>query len=62
MPEPAACYQSAISPHRCTTCGFYSVLVHIPTAHIGYYCPKCCPACREKPGPRVVQATPAAKE
>jgi hypothetical protein len=47
MPEPAACYQSAISSHRCSKCGCCPVLVHIPTGHTGYYCPKCCPGCSQ---------------
>jgi hypothetical protein len=50
MPEPAACcYRSAISPHRCSKCGCYPVLVHIAAAYTGFYCPRCCPACHERP-------------
>jgi hypothetical protein len=45
MPEPAACYQSASSPHRCSRCGRYPVLVHIAAGHSGWYCARCCPAC-----------------
>jgi hypothetical protein len=49
MPELNACYLSAISPHRCSTCGSYPVLVHVPTLYTGfYYCPKCCPTCKPK--------------
>jgi hypothetical protein len=47
MAEPAACYQSAISPHRCSKCSCYPLLVHIPTQHTGYYCSMCCPACSQ---------------
>ena len=46
MPEPTECQQSATSPHRCSTCGCYPVLVHIPTGYTGWYCPKCCPVCK----------------
>jgi hypothetical protein len=51
MPEPVACYQFSISLHRCSKCGRYPVLVHIPTWQVGYYCPKCCPACGPKSEP-----------
>jgi hypothetical protein len=62
MPEPAACYQSAIVRYVCSKYGQRPHVIHIPTAHVGYYREKCCPACRERPGPRVVQATPVKGE
>ena len=39
--QPAACFQS-----RRTEC---PGVVHFPTRYVGYYCEKCCPACRQKP-------------
>ena len=29
----------------CWRCGGWPSPVHIPTRHVGYYCPECCPAC-----------------
>jgi len=39
------CYQVQLRGHgrRCSHCGEISDVVHIPTAHIGYFCRKCCP-------------------
>jgi hypothetical protein len=46
--EPAACYQSRRVWLRCRTCGARPGVLHIPTHYIGYFCGKCCPACRLK--------------
>jgi hypothetical protein len=47
--EPAPCYQVPRVWRRCRTCGVRPGFVHIPIHHIGYFCKKCCPACRRKP-------------
>jgi len=46
--EPAACYQSTRVWIRCRTCGARPGVLHMPTHYIGYFCEKCCPACRLK--------------
>ena len=48
-PQPAACYQSRRVWLRCRACSARPGVLHIPTRYIGYFCGKCCPACREKP-------------
>jgi len=47
--QPAACFQSRHSELPCRTCGKHPDVVHFPTRYVGYYCEKCCPACRQKP-------------
>ena len=47
--QPAACFQSRRTELPCRTCGERPSVVHFPTRYVGYYCEKCCPACRQKP-------------
>jgi hypothetical protein len=48
--KPAACFQSLLTGLRsCQTCRQHTGVIYIPTRDVGYYCPKCCPACRDKP-------------
>ena len=43
---PDACFQALQMRYPCATCKRHPMLVHIPTAHTGFYCGKCCPACK----------------
>jgi hypothetical protein len=47
--QPAACFQSRRTELPCRACGECPSVVHFPTRYVGYYCEKCCPACRQKP-------------
>jgi hypothetical protein len=47
--EQVACIQSSPTDLHCRTCGKRPGVLHTPTRYFGYYCEKCCPACREKP-------------
>jgi hypothetical protein len=40
------CYQSTFANRICDACGKIALVVHMPTARIGYFCGKCCPACK----------------
>jgi hypothetical protein len=46
--KPGTCYQSSSTYRRCEGCGQRPVVIHLPTHKTGYYCSKCCPACRLK--------------
>lgn len=46
--KPATCFQSSRTDLKCRTCGERPSAIHIPTRYAGYYCEKCCPACRLK--------------
>ena len=48
MPKAGDCYQSTLTRRACAKCGRNSVIVHMPIAHVGYYCPTCCPACNRE--------------
>lgn len=48
---PAPCYQSLRMSDACSTCGRRPILVHVPTAHTGYYCAECCPGCTNERRP-----------
>jgi excisionase family DNA binding protein len=48
--KPAACYQTSRTGfNACQTCGELPSVIHIPICIVGYFCEKCCPACRERP-------------
>ena len=40
------CYQSTFAKRICDACGKIAGPVHMPTMQIGYFCGKCCPACK----------------
>ena len=43
------CYQSTFAKRICGACGRIAGPVHMPTVQVGYFCAKCCPACKVKP-------------
>jgi hypothetical protein len=45
-PKLVVCFQSRRTDFKCRACGERPDEVHIPTRYLGYYCEKCCPACR----------------
>ena len=47
-PDPVACFQSSRTNLKCRACGERPRAIQIPTSYAGYYCEKCCPACRLK--------------
>src|ERR1019366_3693287 len=47
--SPTSCLQSQATHLSCRTCGEHPSVVHIPARYVGYFCGKCCPACRRKP-------------
>jgi hypothetical protein len=47
--KPATCYQVSHADRYCNMCGQQPVFIHLPTHRTGYFCEKCCPACRDKP-------------
>jgi hypothetical protein len=51
------CHRSSRVKAECDRCGRVPVVLHMPEFVHGWYCPKCCPVCREE-----VPKTPSQEE